>query len=143
MAIRPDMDTYFMKLARQVAERANCESQNGKRREVGAVLVLGERVIATGYNGTPAGMDNCDEGGCYRCKRHYTSGTFYDICIGVHAEENAVLAAAKHGTAVNGRSSTQRSSRASRAPKRFSKLAFARSSMRKSGCTLSRMRAAG
>jgi len=79
---RPEYPEYFMNIAMAVRERANCL---GSR--VGAVLILGRRVIATGYNGTPSGMPNCDEGGCDRCanREHYVSGTAYDICICVHA----------------------------------------------------------
>src|SRR5437899_2413880 len=59
---RPDHDQYFMGVALAVRARANCTG-----RKVGAVLVKDNRIIATGYNGTPEGMTNCDEGGCYRC----------------------------------------------------------------------------
>jgi len=97
--IRPERPEYFMNIAMAVRERANCL---GSR--VGALLVLGFRVIATGYNGTPEKMPNCDEGGCDRCanREHYESGTAYDICICVHAEQNALLSAARFGTAVEG-----------------------------------------
>jgi dCMP deaminase len=57
-----DHDQYFMGIAIAVRRRANCL---GNR--VGAILVLNQRVIATGYNGTPEGMKNCLEGGCHRC----------------------------------------------------------------------------
>ena len=98
-SVRPEHPEYFMQIAMAVRERANCL---GSR--VGAVLVLGDRVIATGYNGTPENMTNCDEGGCDRCanREHYESGTAYDICICVHAEQNALLSAARFGTAVEG-----------------------------------------
>ena len=97
--IRPERPEYFMNIAMAVRERANCL---GSR--VGALLVIGFRVIATGYNGTPEKMPNCDEGGCDRCanREHYESGTAYDICICVHAEQNALLSAARFGTAVEG-----------------------------------------
>jgi Deoxycytidylate deaminase len=97
---RPEYPEYFMNIAMAVRERANCL---GSR--VGAVLILGRRVIATGYNGTPSGMTNCDEGGCERCAnrgKKYESGTYYDICICVHAEQNALLSAARFGTPVEG-----------------------------------------
>ena len=91
---RPAWDEYYMGIALSVRSRANCV---GNR--VGAVLVLDDRIISTGYNGTPANMPNCTDGGCKRCReRHkYESGTFYDLCICVHAEQNAVLAAARFG----------------------------------------------
>ena len=83
-----------MLLAVATRERANC-----LRRHVGAVLVADQRIIATGYNGTPTGFPNCDEGGCHRCAHpdDYAAGRGYDVCICVHAEQNAVLQAAKLG----------------------------------------------
>lgn len=86
-----DEDTYFMKLAVTTSERANCRG-----RKVGAVLVREERIISTGYDGTPMNLENCVDGGCARCanREAYPSGTFYDICICVHAESNAIASAA-------------------------------------------------
>lgn len=95
---RPDTDTYYMGIAIAVREKANC---TGNR--VGAVLVKENRVISTGYNGVPEGMKNCLEGGCLRCnnpKGMFPSGTGYDLCICVHAEQNALLSAARFGIAV-------------------------------------------
>lgn len=94
---RPPHDEYFMGLALSVRKRANCV---GTR--VGAVLAVDDRVIATGYNGTPDDMKNCDEGGCHRCanRERYESGKGYDVCICVHAEQNALLSAARHGVSV-------------------------------------------
>jgi len=99
---RPDIDSYFMQLAEQVAKRANCGLPGQSRNHVGAVLVLNERVISTGYNGTPADMRNCEAGGCHRCATEAMKGSLYDICICVHAEENAVVSAARHGIAIDG-----------------------------------------
>jgi dCMP deaminase len=98
-ATRPTREQYFMLLAVATRERANC-----LRRHVGAVLVADQRIIATGYNGTPTGFPNCDEGGCHRCSHpeSYAEGRGYDICICVHAEQNAVLQAAKLGYSVQG-----------------------------------------
>lgn len=89
---RPERDDYYMGIAYAVRERANCVGF-----KVGAVLVQGDRVISTGYNGTPAGIRNCDQGGCERCAHpdRFVSGTSYDICICVHAEQNALLSAAR------------------------------------------------
>ena len=80
-------------------ERAACLG-----RHVGAVLVSDQRIIATGYNGTPTGFPNCDEGGCHRCTHpdDYSPGRGYDVCICVHAEQNAILQAAKLGYSVQG-----------------------------------------
>jgi dCMP deaminase len=95
-----------MGVAYAIRERANCLGF-----KVGAILVLHDRVISTGYNGTPESMPNCDEGGCVRCaervqsssgKPKFKSGTGYDICICVHAEQNAILAAARFGIPVAG-----------------------------------------
>lgn len=106
-----DRAIYYMSLAAAVRNNANCWGS-----EVGAVLVRNDRVISTGYNGTPAGFLNCREGGCIRCQeRHrrdedasYTSphpevmaGKALDICLCVHAEQNALLSAARHGIAVD------------------------------------------
>jgi dCMP deaminase len=57
--LRPNWDQYFMQLASLAAQRCNC-----MKRRVGCVLVRGKRVISTGYNGTPRGLRNCNEGGC-------------------------------------------------------------------------------
>ena len=77
---RPERNEYYMRLAFAVRERANCK---GSR--VGAVLVLEDRVISTGYNGTPQGMPNCeDDDGCVRCakREHFGSGNAYDVWAG-------------------------------------------------------------
>ncbi len=97
--VRPTPQQYFMLLAVATRERAAC-----LRRHVGAVLVSEQRIIATGYNGTPTGFVNCDEGGCHRCAApaDYAEGRGYDVCICVHAEENALLQAAKLGYSVMG-----------------------------------------
>jgi dCMP deaminase len=91
---RPERNQYFMGIAMAVRARANCL---GSR--IGAVLVLDDRVVSTGYNGTPEDMKNCDEGGCDRCanREKYGSGKGYDLCICVHAEQNAILSAARFG----------------------------------------------
>jgi len=88
-----------MLLAVATRERANCLG-----RHVGAILVADQRIIATGYNGTPTGFPNCDEGGCHRCAhpQEYEEGRGYDVCICVHAEQNALLQAAKIGYSVQG-----------------------------------------
>jgi len=94
----PDTDHYYMGIALAVRAKANC---TGNR--VGAVIVKGNRVISTGYNGVPEGMINCLDGGCLRCRNEggqFPSGTGYDLCICVHAEQNALLSAARFGIAV-------------------------------------------
>ena len=66
---RPGWDQYFMNIAHVAAERSNCS-----RRHVAAIIVKERRVISTGYNGTPRGVRNCDEGGCPRCNSDVASG---------------------------------------------------------------------
>ena len=93
---RPDKQEYFALLALAARARADCLG-----RRVGAVVVRDDRVLSTGYNGTPIGMPNCSEGGCYRClhrdEPEFSPGRAYDLCICVHAEQNALLAAARFG----------------------------------------------
>ena len=92
---RENRHKYFMNIALAVRLRANC-----KGNRVGAIIVLDNRIISTGYNGTPENMVNCLDGGCYRCANRdkaYKSGEAYDLCICVHAEQNAILAAARFG----------------------------------------------
>jgi dCMP deaminase len=92
---RPDWDNYFMEIAQVVARRGNCS-----RRQVAAVIVKENRVISTGYNGTPRGITNCCDGGCPRCDSDTPSGSNLSECLCCHAEENAIVQAAYHGIAV-------------------------------------------
>ncbi len=89
---RPAWDEYFMGIARMVAMRSNCI-----KRKVAAVIVKDKRIISTGYNGTPRGVKNCNEGGCPRCNSFGTQGTHLAECLCSHAEENAITQAAYHG----------------------------------------------
>lgn len=89
---RPGWDQYFLELADLVASRSTC-----LRRQVGAVLVKEERIIATGYNGAPRGLRHCLELGCLREKQGIPSGQRYELCRGVHAEQNAIINAAYYG----------------------------------------------
>jgi dCMP deaminase len=101
--VRPSWDEYFLQLARSVQERSNC-----LRRSVGVVIVKDKRIIATGYNGTPSGLKNCLDGGCERCLlRHQNrlgENERKDLCICIHAEENAILQCAYHGASSRGAS---------------------------------------
>lgn len=94
---RPSWDEYFMAIATQVAGRSTC-----LRRRTGAVLVKDKRILATGYNGTPSGLAHCEEVGCLREQRGVASGSNHELCRGIHAEQNAVIQAAKHGIAIEG-----------------------------------------
>ncbi|KAG0242110.1 Deoxycytidine monophosphate (dCMP) deaminase [Mortierella sp. GBA43] len=88
--LRPSWDSYFMYLANLAARRSNC-----MKRRVGCVLVRDKRVIATGYNGTPKNMRNCNDGGCPRCNQATPCGQGLDRCLCMHAEENALLEAGR------------------------------------------------
>jgi dCMP deaminase len=94
---RPGWDEYFMAIARVVASRSNCV-----KRKVAAVITKDRRIISTGYNGTPRGTPNCNEGGCPRCNGFAEGGTRLDECLCSHGEENAITQAAYHGVNVNG-----------------------------------------
>ncbi|HOG23396.1 MAG: hypothetical protein BWY44_01152 [Candidatus Omnitrophica bacterium ADurb.Bin292] len=94
---RPGWDEYFMNIAKVVALRSNC-----MKRKVAAVIVKEKRIISTGYNGTPRGITNCNEGGCPRCASVETSGKDLGECICSHGEENAIVQAAYHGVSVKG-----------------------------------------
>src|SRR6266550_946868 len=71
-------DIYYMNIAMAVRKKANCLG-----RRVGAIIVRENRIISTGYNGTPEGVKNCLDGGCVRCKDKdtYTASVGYDVCV--------------------------------------------------------------
>ncbi len=94
---RPGWDEYFLDIAHVVARRSNC-----RRRQVAAVIVREQRIISTGYNGTPRGIRNCFDGGCPRCASDAPSGDQLGDCVCAHAEENAIVQAAYHGISVRG-----------------------------------------
>jgi dCMP deaminase len=94
---RPSWDEYFMSIARVVASRSNCV-----KRKVAAVITLDRRIVSTGYNGTPRGTRNCNEGGCPRCNGFAEGGTRLDECLCSHGEENAITQVAYHGNAIRG-----------------------------------------
>lgn len=90
---RPNWDEYFLDIAMAVSRRADCT-----RRQVGVVITLGHRVVATGYNGGPAGGLSCLKGECPRGQKSseempgYTEGNHdYSNCVAIHAEINALL----------------------------------------------------
>ena len=85
--IRPQWDDYFMNIAHIVSNRSNCIKQ-----KVGAIIVKNNRILSTGYNGTPSKIRNCIEGECPRCNTDEISqGEHLDQCFCIHAEENALL----------------------------------------------------
>jgi len=86
-----------MEITRLVARRSTC-----LRRSVGALLVKDKNILATGYNGAPTGVAHCLDVGCLRERMAVQSGERHELCRGLHAEQNAILQAAKHGTSING-----------------------------------------
>jgi dCMP deaminase len=94
---RPAWDEYFMEITRLVARRSTC-----LRRSVGAVLVKDKNILATGYNGAPSGVAHCLDVGCLRERMAVLPGERHELCRGLHAEQNAIIQAAKHGTNING-----------------------------------------
>ena len=93
----PSWDEYFMTIVRDVATRSTC-----RRRKVGAILVKDKRIIATGYNGGPTGLAHCLEIGCLREQLGIPSGQQHELCRGVHAEQNAIIQAARYGVHTDG-----------------------------------------
>ena len=89
---RPDWDTYYLGIARAVSARADCT-----RRQVGAIVVQGDRIVSTGYNGAPSGQPGClTAGACPRGQLSYDqlpADSSYSSCIAAHAEANALLRA--------------------------------------------------
>ena len=92
---RPSIDEYFMEIATVVAKRSTC-----LRNQVGALFVKNKRILSTGYNGAPSGLDHCDIAGCAR--ENVASGTHHELCRAVHAEQNAIIQAALHGISIEG-----------------------------------------
>ncbi|MGB1250029.1 MAG: deoxycytidylate deaminase [Candidatus Promineifilaceae bacterium] len=87
--MRPDWDSYFMQIASAVATRSTCE-----RAHVGCVIVRDKRILTTGFNGSPAGLDHCDDVGHLMVEGH---------CVRtIHAEVNAIIQAALHGVSTKG-----------------------------------------
>jgi dCMP deaminase len=88
---RMPKDMYYLNLADAVLERSTC-----LRRHYGAVIVNNDQVISTGYNGSPRGEANCcDTGLCERERLNIPKGERYELCVAVHAEQNAVISASR------------------------------------------------
>ena len=93
-------DARFMELAGVIAGWASCYQPD---RKIGAVIVKNKRIVTTGYNGAPAGIRTCVERGeCLRKKKGIESGTHHEICYATHAEQNAIIQAAKLGVSIDG-----------------------------------------
>ncbi len=95
--MRPSWDDYFMEIAHVAAKRSTC-----LRRQVGAVIVRENRILATGYNGAPKGVPHCLDTGCRREELKIPSGQRHELCTAVHAEQNAIIQAAVHGVSIDG-----------------------------------------
>ncbi len=94
---RPSWHDYFMSITRLVSERSTC-----LRRRVGAILVLEKRILATGYNGAPEGLQHCLDIGCLRERLKIPSGQRHELCRALHAEQNVLIQAARYGIPVAG-----------------------------------------
>ena len=94
---RPDIDEYFLKIASVIGERATCQ-----RHHMGAIAVKDKHILATGYNGAPAGLKDCLKLGCLRNEKGIPSGKSAEICRAVHAEQNVIIQAALHGVSIQG-----------------------------------------
>lgn len=98
MSSRRSWDQYFMRIALLVADRATCS-----RAKIGAVIVKDKNIIATGYNGSPAGHPHCTDVGCLVYVSRNPDGEEEENCFRtIHAEINAIAQAAKHGVEING-----------------------------------------
>jgi len=96
MSVRLSWEQYFMTITRQVAERSTCT-----RAKVGAVIVRDKSILATGYNGAPAGMPHCTDVGCLIYESTTPNGEIEQNCFRtIHAEMNAIAQAAKNGSTI-------------------------------------------
>lgn len=93
-------DSRFMEVADLVASWSSCFQEN---RQVGAVIALNKRILTTGYNGASSGVKSCKERGvCLRRELGIPSGTRHEVCYATHAEQNAIIQAARLGLSVDG-----------------------------------------
>lgn len=96
--VRPTWDEYFMEVVNAISRRATCD-----RGRTGCVIVKDNQILATGYVGSAAGDDHCDDVGHMYQKRLNPDGSVSEHCVRtVHAEQNAIAQAAKRGTAIDG-----------------------------------------
>ena len=100
MYVNDKWDARFMELAWVISNWASCFR---KGRKIGCVIVKNKRIVTTGYNGAPAGIKTCVERGeCLRKKLGIASGTKHELCYAIHAEQNAIIQAAKLGVSIEG-----------------------------------------
>lgn len=95
---RPSKTEYYLNIAREIAGRSTCLCFNG-----GAIIVKDDQIVATGYNGAPRKTQDCIERNeCMRRKLGIPSGQRYELCRSVHAEQNAIINAARAGVRILG-----------------------------------------
>lgn len=95
---RPNWDEYFVDIMSSVAKRGTCD-----RGQSGCVIVKDKRILTTGYVGSPPGLPHCDEIGHQMHKVLNEDGTITQHCVRTtHAEQNAMIQAAKHGISLEG-----------------------------------------
>ncbi|MFY9177520.1 MAG: dCMP deaminase family protein [Caldicoprobacterales bacterium] len=93
-------DKRFMDMVKLISEWSSCYQHN---RKIGAIIVKDKRILTTGYNGAPSGYPSCVERGeCIRRIRDIPSGTKHEYCYAIHAEQNAIIQAAKLGVSIDG-----------------------------------------
>jgi len=92
---RPSWNQYFMSIARLASTRSTC-----LRRQVGAVIVKDKKILTTGYNGAPSGLEHCLDIGCLREELGIPSGERHELCRATHAEQNAIVQAATFGVSI-------------------------------------------
>ena len=96
--MRASWDDYFMQIAEVVKTRSTC-----MRRQVGAVIVKDNHIVTTGYNGAPSGLKHCiDVNSCERERLNIPSGERHELCMALHAEQNAIICASRLGVSVEG-----------------------------------------
>lgn len=95
--MRENWHNYFMNITKVIATRSPCI-----RRAVGAIAVLDHRIIATGYNGVPSGLEHCTSDTCVRSIENIPSGQMAEKCRGLHAEQNLIIQCALHGVKMSG-----------------------------------------
>jgi dCMP deaminase len=96
--VRPSKDEYYLQIAKEIGSRSTCF-----RHWMGTIIVKDDQIIATGYIGAPRKTKDClERGECLRDKLKIPHGTRYEICRSVHAEQNAIINAARAGVSLMG-----------------------------------------
>ncbi|MEA3344441.1 MAG: hypothetical protein U9Q16_02055, partial [Patescibacteria group bacterium] len=94
--MRPSKEEYYLNIAKQIAQRSTCF-----RLRAGAIILKNDQIISTGYIGAPRGTKDClERGECLRNKLNIPHGQRYEVCRSVHAEQNAIINAARAGVSL-------------------------------------------